>query len=122
MFQRPGIVSFSPTPRATPPLCGVSRSDSDGIRIAGIVNRIDTRAGTGLPSRVVRTTNVFGRRPAAFGEIPTATRYAPAVIVRATGPGPTTTRGVPPSAAGASAPAAIDARRAEALSCLALRR
>ena len=42
--------------------------------IAGIVNRIETSVLTGLPSRVVRTTNVFGRRPAAFGEIETATR------------------------------------------------
>ena len=122
MFQRPGIVSFSPTPRATPPLCGLSRSKSGGIPVAGIVNRIETPAVTGLPSRVVRTTNVFGRRPAAFGEILTATRYERTAIVRATAPGPTTTWGFPPAAAGASAPAAISARRAEACSRLALKR
>jgi hypothetical protein len=44
------------------------------------------------------------------------------VIVRATVPGPTTTRGFPPIAAGARAPAAINARRAGALIRLALRR
>ena len=90
--------------------------------MAGIVNRIETRAGTGLPLRVVRTTNVFDRRPAALGEIPTATRYGPAAIVRATAPGPTTTGRRPPTAAGARAPAAINARRAEAFVRLALKR
>src|SRR4051812_38241199 len=122
MFHRPGIGSFSPTPRATPPLCGLSRSESGGIPIAGIVNRIETPAVTGLPSRVVRTTNVFGRRPAAFGEIATETWYEPAAIVRATAPGPTTTGGLPPTAAGASAPAAISARRVGAFPRLPVRR
>lgn len=122
MFQRPGIVSFSPTLRATPALCALSRSESGGIPIAGIVNRIETPPVTGLPSRVVRTTNVFSLRPAAFGEILIATRYEPAVIVRATAPGPTTTWGFPPIAAGARAPAAINARRAGACSSLALKR
>jgi hypothetical protein len=105
-----------------PPLRGPSRSERGGILIAGIVNRIDTAAVTGLPSRVVRTTNVFCRRPAAFGEIRTPTRYGPAANVRATGPGPTTTRGCPPIAAGARAPAAIDARRAESFVLPELRR
>ena len=122
MFQRPGIGSVAPALRATPPLFGLSRSESGGIPIAGIVNRTETPAVTGLPSRVVRTTNVFSRRPAAFGEILTVTRYEPAAIVRATAPGPTTMSGFPPIAAGARAPAAINATRAEACSRLVLKR